>query len=45
MRLWNSFRDIPISERYDNIEEVYQEYRHALAQTNLPAEMIFVCGW
>jgi glycosyltransferase involved in cell wall biosynthesis len=33
---------IPISERYDDIEEVYQEYRHALAQTNLPVEMIFV---
>ena len=33
---------IPISERHDDIEEVYQEYRHALAQTNIPVEMIFV---
>jgi len=33
---------IPISERHDDIEEIYQEYRHALAQTNIPVEMIFV---
>jgi cellulose synthase/poly-beta-1,6-N-acetylglucosamine synthase-like glycosyltransferase len=33
---------IPISERHDDIEEVYQEYRHALVQTNIPVEMIFV---
>ena len=33
---------IPISERYDDIEEIYQEYKHALGQTKNPVEMIFV---
>lgn len=33
---------IPISERHDDIEEIYQEYKQALAQTKNPVEMIFV---
>jgi glycosyltransferase involved in cell wall biosynthesis len=33
---------IPISERYDDIEEIYQEYKLAFTQANIPVEMIFV---
>jgi glycosyltransferase involved in cell wall biosynthesis len=33
---------IPISERHDDIEEIYHEYKHALGQTKNPVEMIFV---
>jgi glycosyltransferase involved in cell wall biosynthesis len=33
---------IPIGERHDDIEEIYQEYKHAFSLTKHPIEMIFV---
>jgi glycosyltransferase involved in cell wall biosynthesis len=33
---------IPVTERHDNIREIYREYRDALAVTGVPCDMIFV---
>ena len=33
---------IPISERHDDVEEMYEEYKSALSSTKIPFEMIYV---